>query len=96
MARLEEGEHPGSDMVRSWLDRAVSAPADPAYFCAACGTASETWQARCISCGGFDTLAWQPARAPIMTTPTPPSELLPPMAPTVITGQPALTEQAKG
>ena len=99
MARLEEGEHPGSDMVRSWLERATGALPDPAYVCAACGDTSEVWRARCANCGGFDTLAWRPARTQVAIAPPPAPELLPPLSPVsrpAITGRQPLTEQAKG
>jgi len=59
MARLEEGEHPQAGAARDWLDRALAAPADPAYFCVRCGAESSEWQALCPHCRGFDSLAWR-------------------------------------
>jgi HemY protein len=63
-ARLEEGEHPQAGDARGWLDRALAAPADPAYVCAQCGGASVEWSALCPYCRGFDTLAWRAPSGP--------------------------------
>jgi HemY protein len=80
MARLEESEHNDAAGARQWLDRAVSAPPDPRYVCTRCGTEGPVWHALCPNCGGFDTLAWQPAAAPprrVIVTAAPPQTLLP-------------------
>ena len=58
MARLEEGERGDVAASRAWRDRALEAPADPAWLCRACGGESGEWQALCPHCGGFDTLDW--------------------------------------
>lgn len=59
-ARLEEAEHGDSRGARLWLERAASAPADPAWTCGTCGAVAPDWSAVCGHCGEFDTLAWTP------------------------------------
>ena len=65
MARLEDAEHPQSATARDWLDRALAAPADAAFVCAACHSETREWQAVCPTCRGFATLGWRtPSAAP--------------------------------
>jgi HemY protein len=59
MARLEESEPGDAAAARDWRERAIGAPADPAYLCRQCGGDSPEWLALCPKCGGFDTLAWR-------------------------------------
>ena len=59
-ARLEEAEHGDSRAARQWLERAASAPADPAWTCASCGAVATDWSAVCGHCGAFDTVGWAP------------------------------------
>lgn len=59
-ARLEENEHGDSVAARRWLERATTAPADPAWTCGTCGAVAPEWSAVCGHCGEFDTLAWAP------------------------------------
>jgi HemY protein len=62
MSRLEDAENSGRG--REWLDRALGAPPDPCYVCAACANESTDWHSLCPRCGGFDTLSWRmPERA---------------------------------
>jgi HemY protein len=80
LARLEESESPESGRARGWLDRAILAPPDPCYVCAACRAALAEWHPLCPECGGFDTLAWRiPERAG--RDPAGEAVLLPPMLP---------------
>lgn len=58
MARLEDGENPGSGAARNWLVRAVEALPEPRYHCAQCDAESPDWHALCPHCGHFDTLSW--------------------------------------
>jgi HemY protein len=77
MARLEEGEHPQAGAARDWLDRALAAPADPAYLCTSCGRESGEWQALCRHCRSFDTLRWgRPISAPSAVPALPSGETL--------------------
>ncbi len=59
MAELEEAEHGDTAAARDWLDRAMTAPADPSWVCRECGAAAEVWSARCGACEAFDGLRWQ-------------------------------------
>jgi len=59
-ARLEEAEHGDSRAARQWLERAATAPADPAWTCGTCGAVASEWSAVCGHCGAFDTVAWAP------------------------------------
>jgi HemY protein len=59
MARLEEAEHGPREVMRRWLDRAVTAMPDPRYICSACGGESLEWRSGCPHCGSFDTLLWR-------------------------------------
>jgi HemY protein len=86
-ARLEEAEHGDLGAMREWLDRAVGAPPDPRYICAACSGESLDWRSLCPRCGAFDTLSWRtPAWAvatPALPVPTGPGaafDLAPPLA----------------
>ena len=74
MARIEDSEHPGDAPAREWIDRALSAPRDPAYVCDRCGNESTDWQALCGHCRGFDTLAWRAPKPASISTGT----ILPP------------------
>lgn len=67
-SRLEESEHDDGRAARTWLERASSAPADPAWTCSTCGAVAPDWSAICGHCGEFDTLAWTPPpRVSVMT-----------------------------
>lgn len=50
--------------AQQWLAKSAHALADPAWSCRACGTALESWNALCPSCGAFDTVEWRIASAP--------------------------------
>jgi HemY protein len=65
-AQLEEAERGDLGAMRVWLERAVGAPPDPRYICAACGGESLEWRSLCPRCGAFDTLSW---RAPDWAVP---------------------------
>jgi len=59
MARLEEAERHDIPTARRWLERAASAPPDPAWVCDSCGAVATRWSANCGSCGTFDSLDWR-------------------------------------
>jgi HemY protein len=83
MARLEEAEHHDPAKAREWYDRALAAPADPAYVCARCGGEHAEWGALCAHCQSFDTLAWRTpgaataASLPPLVSIAAPAQLLP-------------------
>ena len=58
LARLERHETGDERAASSWLARAVAAPSDPVWLCAACGSAHEYWEASCTACGAFDKMVW--------------------------------------
>lgn len=64
LADLERAEHQDEEAARAWLAQAASAPADPAWTCAACNAVSHGWGGLCGHCGAFDSLEW---KAPTMT-----------------------------
>jgi len=68
MARLEEGEHGRLEEAARWLRKAAEMGTPAPWRCGACGTAPESWQLDCPSCGSFGTLTWGAGRA-IMTVP---------------------------
>jgi HemY protein len=68
MARLAEQGSGDPAAARRWLDRAITAPSDPAYVCRRCAAAAELWQPLCPRCGNFDTLRWQVSEAAAATT----------------------------
>ncbi len=59
MAELEEAENGDSAKAHEWFRRAASAPKDPAWVCANCGTSAIDWSAACRACGEIDSLDWR-------------------------------------
>ena len=64
MATLEEHEHGDGEAVRRWLERAASAPPDPAWICRECAAVAAEWHGTCPACGAFDALEWKAPPAP--------------------------------
>jgi len=58
LARLERRETSNESAASNWLAKAITAPPDPQWLCAACGAAHEYWGATCDSCGAFNRLTW--------------------------------------
>lgn len=58
MARLEEEDRGDKDAARTWLARAATAVADPAWVCGHCGHVDAHWTPHCPKCQTFDSLAW--------------------------------------
>jgi HemY protein len=56
MAEIERGEHGDSGAARSWMDRAVRAPHDPAWT--ADGYVSEQWRPVSPVTGRLDAFQW--------------------------------------
>lgn len=67
-AELERSEHRDEEAAARWLQRALEAPAGPAWTCGVCGARARKreWSALCRSCGEFDSMEWRaaPAAAP--------------------------------
>ena len=59
LARLERRESGDERAVSQWLTKAAEATPDPAWLCAACGSAHTDWQATCRSCSAFASLEWR-------------------------------------
>ncbi len=58
MAEIEQGQRHDASAAHGWLERAVRAPRDAEWRCAACGWSCAKWRAICGACGAFDSLAW--------------------------------------
>jgi len=59
MADIERGFGGDGLVAREWAARAMRAPRDAQWICAACGRAHNDWSPTCAACDGFDTLSWQ-------------------------------------
>ena len=57
MAELESGENTDEAAARQWLDKALSAPLEPAWVSPA--GVRGNWQAICQKTGAFDAYEWQ-------------------------------------
>ena len=62
MADLERNEHGDGEAARQWLERALTAPPDPAWLCDACGARAPDWSLHCRVCDGLDSLTWRPPK----------------------------------
>lgn len=62
-AELERSEHRDEEAAARWLQRALEAPAGPAWTCRACGARIREgeWSALCSACGAFDCMEWRAA-----------------------------------
>jgi HemY protein len=80
MAALEEAEHGDLAAARQWLERASTAPPDPAWVCSECAGEAHEWGALCPACSAFGSLEWKrPSRAvPALAPPTEVPPLPPP------------------
>ncbi len=58
LARLEQKEKNDEKAAAAWLAKAISAPAEARWQCAACGEIHETWEATCSHCEAFNRLEW--------------------------------------
>jgi HemY protein len=62
LSDLEEAEHGDSPEGRAaqakWLRLAATAPPEPRWRCASCGTDPGAWSAVCPSCSSVGTIAW--------------------------------------
>lgn len=58
LARLEQRERQDDRTAAMWISRALHAPADAQWLCAACGAAHHDWDASCPSCGAFNRMEW--------------------------------------
>ncbi len=59
LARLEREERNDEAAARTWLAKAATAPAEPAWICNACGKAADAWSVQCPNCGAVDKLDWR-------------------------------------
>lgn len=60
MAHIEESENPNqSNAAKEWLEKEITAPADPIWVCNHCQIILSSWQPICPACEGFDQIAWQ-------------------------------------
>jgi len=60
LAEIEEKQFSDHTQAAIWLTRARQvAPADPAWSCTECGTATTQWALHCPRCGSFESIQWQ-------------------------------------
>ena len=59
MADIERALGGDSLIAKEWAERALKAPRDAQWACAACTRPHGDWSPVCSSCGAFDALAWQ-------------------------------------
>jgi HemY protein len=59
MAAIEQEQGASEAIVRGWLSRAASAPREPKWVCAKCGTTASHWNHSCVSCDAFDQMVWK-------------------------------------
>lgn len=66
MADIER--HAGDEREsRDWAARAIKAPRDAVWACAACARQYQEWSAVCPGCAAFDTLTWLSGQADKIT-----------------------------
>lgn len=72
MADVEQGFGSEESLAaREWTVRAQRAPRDAHWACSACARTHADWSATCVSCGAFDTLAWQSGSRGLVETMSP-------------------------
>ena len=59
MAAISKGEGADENVVRGWLNKALSASRGPQWICSSCNNIHASWVPKCENCQGFDTLDWR-------------------------------------
>lgn len=72
LADVAEAEHQNYTQAAQLRADAQSAPLDPRWRCAACGTATPAWEPVCPTCGTVGASQWgQPGDPAVLPTPVP-------------------------
>jgi len=59
MAAIHRGEGAGDDVVRGWLNKALTASRGPQWICASCNKIHPEWAPKCDNCKAFDSMEWK-------------------------------------
>jgi HemY protein len=59
MAVIHRGEGAGDEVVRGWLNKALTASRGPQWICASCNKIHNVWAPKCDNCKAFDSMEWK-------------------------------------
>ncbi len=59
MAAIHRGEGAGDEVVRGWLNKALTASRGPQWICTSCNKIHGTWAPKCDNCKAFDSMEWK-------------------------------------
>ncbi|MFK5998019.1 MAG: heme biosynthesis HemY N-terminal domain-containing protein [Rhodobacterales bacterium] len=59
MAAIHRGEGASDDVVRGWLNKALTASRGPQWICASCHKIHDSWAPKCDNCKAFDSMEWK-------------------------------------
>ena len=59
MAAIHRGEGAGDEVVRGWLNKALTASRGPQWICTSCNKIHGTWVPKCDNCKAFDSMEWK-------------------------------------
>jgi HemY protein len=59
MAAIHRGEGAGDEVVRGWLNKALTASRGPQWICGSCNKIHNAWAPKCDNCKTFDSMEWK-------------------------------------
>ncbi len=59
MAAIHRGEGAGDEIVRGWLNKALTASRGPQWICNSCNKIHDAWTPKCDNCKTFDSMEWK-------------------------------------
>ncbi len=59
MAAIHRGEGAGDEVVRGWLNKALTASRGPQWICGSCNKIHHAWAPKCDNCNAFDSMEWK-------------------------------------
>ena len=59
MAAIHRGEGAGDEVVRGWLNKALTASRGPQWICNSCNKIHDAWAPKCDNCKTFDSMDWK-------------------------------------
>jgi HemY protein len=59
MAAIHRGEGAGDEVVRGWLNKALTASRGPQWICTSCNKIHGAWAPKCDNCKAFDSMEWK-------------------------------------